>query len=129
MRWVWFAVAALLAVAGAVQFNDPDSFLWVLVYWGGAGVCALWGVRERLSVKTRVGVLVVAFGLEVGSVLWGVLLIHDVLAVGRLDLNSEVQREFGGLLIVIASMSALINQARLSRRVARGGAKAALRKG
>lgn len=120
MRWAWFVVAALLAVAGAVQFNDPDSFLWVLVYWGGAGVCGLWGVRERLSARTRVGLLVCAFALEVGSVLWGVLLVHDVVAVGRLDLNSEVQREFGGLLVVIGAMSTLISRARLRRRAANG---------
>lgn len=113
-RILWVCFSLLFVVAGAVQFNDPDTGPWVALYWAAAVVAGGWPVRSRLPVRVGLGLLVLAFAVEVVAVLWMMLLVRPVLAVGTIDLGEEVQREFGGLLIVAGAMSFAVSSARRS---------------
>ena len=120
----WPCFALLFVVAGAVQFNDPDTAGWVALYWAAAVVAGAWPVRARLPGGVALGLLLLAFAVEIASVLWAMLLVRAVLEVGQVDLGVEVQREFGGLVVVAGAMSVAISGARRGRRALRGGDRA-----
>lgn len=113
-RILWACVALLFVVGGAVQFNDPDTTRWVVLYWAAAVVSGGWPYRSALPGPFALGVLVLAFAVEIVSVLWAILLVRDVFAVGTIDLGEEVQREFGGLVVIAVAMSVAVSGARRS---------------
>ncbi|MFT5423729.1 MAG: hypothetical protein ACI89L_001517 [Phycisphaerales bacterium] len=121
---LWALFSALFVVAGAVQFNDPDTGRWVVLYWCAAAVAGCWPWRGRLPMRVGLGVLLLAFAVEIVSVLWGMLLVREVFAVGRIDLGVEVQREFGGLVVVAVAMSFAVSSARRARAAFMLGRKA-----
>lgn len=115
--------AMLLAFLGSavVQWNDPDSVRWMLMYGSAAAVCALdlFGV---LSWRLAAAVGVVA-------VVWGAIWAPGVITnapIGRLFttiqmMSPEIEeaRELLGLLIVAGWMTVLA--AVRSRRASSGG--------
>lgn len=103
---IWFkglswAMAALLALSAALQYNDPDPARWVAIYGAGAIVSALLPTTRRVAV--------LALGVGLISAAWAIALIHEVWGVVAVsDLTSkmsekggavEVGREAGGLVI------------------------------
>jgi hypothetical protein len=112
---VLFAIAFLLATA--VQYNDPDPYLWMPTYLV-AFACCLAFTRNKLL--PRVGYAVAAVAL-----LWSFTLIPTVVShpPALADVFGDVKmyapgveeaREAGGLWLIAAWVSAL------ARRVQRG---------
>lgn len=56
-----YLVAALFIFAAIVQYNDPDSLIWVLTYGLAATVCILWA-RDELRKAVPIIIAVVALG-------------------------------------------------------------------
>jgi hypothetical protein len=101
-RSVFDAIAAVVALAFfgfvAVQYNDPDPLVWMLIY-GGAGVAsALSALRKR--------VLVFALVLAAIALPWSLTLATRVIGKQGL-IESEEGREMLGLMIVAVWMSVL----------------------
>jgi hypothetical protein len=115
-------MAALFALAAALQYNDPDPLPWIAIYAAAVAACVLWGLR-RTAWPLTAAVMLIALG-------WAAALLPDVLGfVGLGDLflrmeekggRVEIGREIGGLTIVAAWMAALLLVER-RRRAARTG--------
>ncbi|MCB1174625.1 MAG: transmembrane 220 family protein [Leptospiraceae bacterium] len=106
----FFLVAFLFSVA--VQYNDPDPVVWMLIYGAAALVCLLF-LLGRLPRWTAAvpGVI---------SLIWALLLLPDI-ASSNAELSTqavfgtaqminervELVREMGGLLIVCCWMGVL----------------------
>jgi hypothetical protein len=56
-----WAMAALFALSAAVQWNDPDPWLWIAVY-GASAVASGLAALERLPRSLAVTLLVVCLG-------------------------------------------------------------------
>lgn len=96
-----FLIAFLLSVA--VQFNDPDTLLWILIYGAAAAVCIFYILKKiPWFIPASVGFL---------ALVWALLLLPDVIhASDSLNntfsswemngLEVEETREMFGLLIV-----------------------------
>jgi hypothetical protein len=99
------AIAFTLAFAAsaALQFNDPDPVRWIAIYAAAALVSiatALWRVPAA-----------VYLGLGVIAVAWAALLLPVIVREAALT-GTEVEREFGGLLLVALGMALLRRGAR-----------------
>ena len=103
----YFMTVLFLVIAG-LQFNDPDSLQWILIYGMAALVCLLW---ERQFISRFWYYLLSGIGL-----IWLILLFvsADHLSFGSMfdefkmtNQNVEVAREIGGLLIVSIWMGVL----------------------
>ncbi len=103
---------AAFALSAVVQFNDPDPWVWIVIY-GLAALCCLLFLFRRLSRWTATGVGLIAL-------IWAVVLLPAAVAgsgelslralVGSADmLNERVElaREIGGLMIVVFWMFVL----------------------
>lgn len=90
-RTVGFAaLACLFILAGAVQYNDPDPFIWMLLYGGGAALALA-------AVALPVPRWLIALEALVALAIFGSMLFEGVpwaLA------DNEEMREIGGLALV-----------------------------
>ncbi len=61
MKVIYFIFFTLFAVFAAVQFNDPDSFIWIITY----GVVALVSLLRLFGIfqRTMVFILMILVGL------------------------------------------------------------------
>lgn len=103
-RWLKitnYFMMALFIIIAALQFNDPDSLQWILMYGMAALVCLMW---DRSFISRSWYFLLAGIGLT-----WIILLVvsADHLSFGGMfdeikmtNQNVEVAREIGGLLIV-----------------------------
>ena len=118
MRWVFGLLAALMALAAAVQYNDPDGLLWMLYY----GVPGLWAgiaaARPGMLARptSRVLLLVsVAAALVLTVLYWPPVSgwwRQDVWSMGMSDPNAaataEQAREGMGIMIATAVLLAVL---------------------
>lgn len=98
-RGLSYAMAALLFVSVALQYNDPDPLRWMAVYGAGAVV--------SLALPSRRVLAAVAIVLGVGTAVWAGMLVFEVWdKIEIADLKNkmsekggavEVGREAGGL--------------------------------
>ena len=101
-----------------VQYNDPDSLIWMTMY-GLAAINCILSIRNEihLSISIFLGLL---------GIVWALTLLPDVisnyLATDNMftwqmnGLGVEEIREFGGLLIIILWMSILTLSNYLSQK-------------
>jgi len=117
-------MCVLFIFSAAVQYNDPDPWVWMPVYLAAAGICA-WEMKRRTPWMTPV--ILVAL-----TVIWAGTIAPRVLGkVGFLEMFSawemknigiEEEREMYGLLIVAGWMTCIAIAARRRRIVvSRGG--------
>lgn len=111
-------MTVLLAVAVAVQYNDPDPILWMAIYGAACALSALAVVRGRapLAPVAVVGVVALVWGLMVAQGANGRSSLSEMFQ--SWEMNSpgiEEAREASGLLIVAAWMAVLAIQARIMR--------------
>jgi len=105
-------MAFLFMLSVAVQFNDPDPIAWVLVY-GAAVLACIFFYFHRLNwaAPTAIGLI---------ALLWACYLFPEMLNnmndsslseifnfFNMKTLGTELIREIGGLLIIVAWMAVL----------------------
>jgi hypothetical protein len=135
MRFVFWVFAVLMALAAAVQFNDPDGPLWMVYY----GVPAVWAgiaairsqlltniaVRALLSLSVAAGLILTVLYWPPASRWWQ----HEVWGMGMMDpgaaATAEQAREGLGIMIATAVLlsvlaASLTGWAGRSRRLLRG---------
>lgn len=116
-----YVMLAMFLFSLAVQYNDPDPWVWMTIY-GLAAVACLLANKQPSQWWLSGGLLLITAG-------WAATIAPRVLghvAFGELfeawemkDLRVEEAREFGGLLIVAVWMLVLflrIHYTRLTRR-------------
>lgn len=122
MKGFNYGLCAAFLVFAALQYNDPDPWLWIPIYVYAATACALAarGIAPRLMLILGIAFCsayaVLLFVIPDGVIEWA----------GRHQRENLVQtmkatkpwientREFGGLLIIIAAL--LFNLLRRSKR-------------
>ena len=111
MKITNLVLAALFIGFGVVQFNDPDPYLWVMLYFVVAAICAFaaFGYVNK-------GVLL---GGILGCVIWTIVLLPEFINWVQMGMPSiteemkteephiEFTREFLGLFICIAVLGFL----------------------
>lgn len=117
-RIVNFLLAAMFLVFAAVQINDPDPILWILIY-GSMAVFAIMAIFEFYPRKILIGIIIV-FALY-SLVYWqGVMewarqddksLLFDDVAKMQYPYIEEA-REFLGLLICIVVLAVYVIRSR-----------------
>ena len=117
-RVVGALMTVLLAVAVAVQYNDPDPIPWMAIYGAACALSALAVVRGRapLTPAAIVGVAALVWGLIVAREAYGRSSLSEMFE--SWEMNSpgiEEAREACGLLIVAAWMAVLAIRARITR--------------
>lgn len=93
----WLMVVVFVASA-VVQYNDPDPYLWILIYLVAAALC----IPSTLAGWKRVLASLLAVGSGLGAVYLGSKVIGQQSLLG-----SEEGREMLGLVVVSAWMSLL----------------------
>jgi Transmembrane family 220, helix len=120
-RWfhyVSWLMAALYLVSVALQYNDPDPLRWMAIY-GAAALASLCLPTQRWAAPLALAVAAVAL-------VWAALLLPDIVGVVSFtDLwrkmsekggAVEIEREVGGLIIVVGWMVAGAVLARRAHR-------------
>jgi uncharacterized membrane protein len=91
MRILATILMILYGAATWVQQNDPDPMRWYAVYGLAALLCLM-----ALAGKPQRPVMVL---LGLAALVWAATLVPTILDVGAYSFN-EVEREFGGLVVV-----------------------------
>ena len=111
-----FVMLLAFLLSAAVQYNDPDALVWIVLY-GAAAVACFFFARGRLHWAVPAVVGLVAF-------VWAATLVPHVL--GRVgfgemfesmqmkDPRVELGRELGGLSVVAVWMAVLAWKGRMS---------------
>lgn len=113
MKYANYILAACFLIFAALQYNDPDPWLWIPIYLYAATTCAL---AARGKAPRRMLILGIAFCSGYAVLL---LVIPDGVIewADRHQAENLVQtmkatkpwventREFGGLLIIIAALT------------------------
>ena len=111
----WFLILnylmlAIFMLAIVVQFNDPDSGVWISVYSIAALVCLL-ASKEQLHwmLPTLIGILVLTWAIVLFSKIDSKITFSDLLLSSwtMKTYAIELMREVGGLTIVLVWMIAL----------------------
>ena len=95
-----FLIAYLLSAA--VQYNDPDSLRWIIVYLAASVMCIAW-FRHKLPRWYPPLLLVVSLvwiGTLLPTVVGQVSLAEMVESISMKTKSVEEAREIGGLLLV-----------------------------
>jgi len=100
----------LFLVCVALQYNDPDPYIWMPMYGAAALACWLrWRGRAHRVVSLLVGLVALAWALANWSDVVGRVPFTDMFAAWKaMTPESEVAREFGGLMIIAAWMLVLV---------------------
>jgi hypothetical protein len=108
MKYLFAILALLMALFAAVQYNDPDGPLWMLLY----GVPAIWAgiawLRPRLLVGT--GSLVLLSACLMAGLVLVVILWPPAEEWWRTEVwwESEASREGMGLMLVAGVLLAVL---------------------
>lgn len=94
MRVLQVLMAALFVMAAAVQYNDPDPLIWILIYSGSALLCLLTAARQPTPRALRV----VKLGIASVASVWSAWLASGVL--GQQPIFDEEGREMMGLALI-----------------------------
>jgi hypothetical protein len=105
MRYVSGGVAILFGLMAAVQFNDPDPYVWVLAYGAAAVGSALYaaGAFPRRPAAILCGGYVLGILILLPQV-WASSLFQAEEMMGL----AEVAREIGGLALAAGWMGVLV---------------------
>lgn len=99
-----YLMALLFVFAAALQYNDPDSLIWMGVYGGAAALCILWSYGK---IKKPVAI---PFALV--CIIWSVMIMPDLAGhkiFGSFSMQSiEVEEVRESLGLLIAASWALI---------------------
>lgn len=109
---------SIFLLSAAVQYNDQDPLLWILVYGGAAIICLLWNLdRLHWAVPAVAGLAVFIWSASLFPGFWGLVTFSDLFAsVGMKSQLVEEAREAVGLLIIFFWMLVLsILSFRMSR--------------
>jgi hypothetical protein len=107
-NWV---MAVLFIFAAAVQVNDPDPLSWIAIYLGAAAVCVIAARRRRAPVIAAavVGAIAAAWGAVIARGVRDPRLYTFMFDAWEMRSPPiEEAREASGLLLVAASMGALL---------------------
>jgi hypothetical protein len=116
-RVVSALMTLLLAVAVAVQYNDPDPLRWMAIYGAACALSAVVVVRGRApwAWVAAVGLVALVWGLMVARGAYGRSHLSEMFQSWEMKSPGvEEAREASGLLIVAAWMAVLAIQARLT---------------
>lgn len=110
-------LTGLFIIFTVVQFNDPDSWLWILMY---AAVAVLFGlaVTNRYYQPVLIGGMVIClvWAIYLSPALYDFITNDDGITFSQGMSNEqpyiELSREFGGLLIAGISLGYLYFQAK-----------------
>jgi hypothetical protein len=113
MKWVNYMFIVLFLLSAALQYNDPDPYLWIPIYCWGAWLCWL-ALKQKfppilylLSALFYIGYAAWLFIAPDGVISW--MQEHDaeslVQSMKATKPWIEQSREFGGLLILIVSLA------------------------
>lgn len=113
MKWVNYIFLVLFLLSAALQYNDPDPYLWIPVYLWGAWLCWL-AIRQKfppslylLSALFYIGFASWLFIAPDGVISWAKEH-HAESLVQTMKATKpwiEQSREFGGLLILLISLA------------------------
>ena len=113
MKWVNYIFIVLFLLSAALQYNDPDPYIWIPIYSWGAWLCWL-ALKQKfppvlylLSALFYIGYATWLFIAPDGVISW--MQEHDaeslVQSMKATKPWIEQSREFGGLLILILSLA------------------------
>jgi len=112
MKILNYVMTVCFVFSAVVQYNDPDPFVWILIY-GLAGLACGLATIGRLNwiFPAAVGITALAWAMTLASNVIGKVAIGELFEAFEMkDERVEVAREFGGLLIVTLWMAALVFQ-------------------
>ena len=118
-RVVSALMTVLMAVAVAVQYNDPDPVQWMAIYGAACVLSAMAVVRGRApwAWAAAVGFVALVWGLVVAQGAYGRSHLIEMFQSWEMKSPAvEEAREASGLLIVAAWMAVLAIQARIMGR-------------
>ena len=98
MKWVSGGMAILFIAWAAFQYNDPDPFMWILVY-------ALASLASVLFLINRLP-LILPLAFCVGGVIWAIYL-STVITYEPPLIAIEEWREMMGLIVISSWMGFL----------------------
>lgn len=107
--YLCYAMFAIFILSAAVQYNDPDPLLWIVVY-GGAALITWLFARNRLNwmVPAAACGLLLVWAASLLPQVWGVVSLPDLFeSVQMKDETVETAREAGGILIIAAWFAVL----------------------
>lgn len=105
-----WGMAALFAVAAAMQVNDPDPAAWVAIYAAAAVACLLHGrVSRGWAAQGAVGAIALFWAAALLARLEGPVELGEVFDLGAemMGETTELLREAGGLLLLALWMAIL----------------------
>jgi len=112
-----YVMLAVFLVCVAVQYNDPDPWVWMGIYGLGAGTCVLAAFRRLYwALPAAVALIALVWGIVLASGVEGVSWSDLTASLSMKTLKVEEAREAGGLFILTAWMSVLVIAARGPRR-------------
>ena len=115
MRWVMcglhLIMAVLFGLSAAVQVNDPDPALWILIYVGAGLLCLQAAARRQW--------LNLAWAWGVGSLVTGVWMFQSQRPSFAMHVDNELFRELGGLMIICVWMGVVVIESAFLARAQR----------
>lgn len=109
LRIVNYLMITVFALSVIVQYNDPDSLRWMLIYGAACVVCILFAVKK---LSRLAGALVAAI-----AGVWALMIVPELTINGFRHMLDDVHmtqtgveaaREFLGLLIIFAWLVVLV---------------------
>lgn len=98
MSW---AMAGLLFLCVALQYNDPDPIRWMVMYGAGAVASVVLPIKKPAAgLALVVGLIALAWAAALIYAVWGQVAVSDL--TGKMSEKGgavEVGREAGGLVI------------------------------
>jgi hypothetical protein len=98
MRIFAIFLVLLFGTAAYLQHNDPDPMRWMILYGTAAILCLASAFRPMPAASLYLVALIAG--------VWAVTLVPTIVEMGAYDFN-EVEREFGGLLVVVIGLICL----------------------
>jgi hypothetical protein len=112
MKILNYVMTTCFLVSAVVQYNDPDPFVWILIYCLAGLACGL-AIVGRLNwmFPAAVGITALAWAMTLAPNVIGKVAFSELFEAFEMkDERVEVAREFGGLLIIAFWMVALVFQ-------------------
>jgi hypothetical protein len=118
MKILNYVMAAAFLFSVIVQFNDPDPWLWMLIYGLAGAACVLAiGNRGSWIFPAAVGLVALVWALTLASQVIGKVAVGELFEAFEMkDERVEVAREFGGLLIIVFWMAVLVFDAQRRKK-------------
>lgn len=114
MKYIYLFLSIMFVLFAALQYNDPDPYLWAPYYLMLAAVCFFQFRLQRYNWLIWLALAV--------TIVWAVIYIPDVIEyfkvgapslVGTMKASTpyiENMREFGGLMICLVTLIAVVAQ-------------------